>query len=312
MKFACIFGLSTVALTLSGCLGAGSTTGSGALPAAGSLRSEPPSRIDGALLYVTGGRNTQILTYPSAKRVETFGNGGDLCSDKSGNVYVTRFKGVQVYAHGATTPFRTLKMAYDFPVDCSVDPTSGDLAVAVACLSCSTSVVIYRHAKGTPKAYSAGMLGQHCGYDNRGNLFVSGNSSGAEFVELPKGGAAFTPISSNPPIPTDGHIQWDGHFLTVLNPGSHGVTPEIDQVTVSGSTGTIVGSTPLNGTYNASSAWIEGDRVVVPFVDAYYGASRIGYWKYPEGGDPEKVLLDRHYRFHGANTVAVSEAPDRR
>ena len=315
MKFGCTFSLSAAVIVLSGCLSSGSAIGPAALPEGVSspMRAEP--QTSGDLLYISAGRNEQILAYPKAKLLATFGYGNaGLCSDKKGNVYATVSQGVNVYRQAATTPFRTLKVPYDFPEDCSVDPTSGDLAVAIACLSsCYTSVVVFRHARGTGKAYAAGLFGQNCGYDNQGNLFVSGDSTCGQLAELPKGGKTFTPISLDPKVSVvGGHIQWDGHYLALENPGLNNVTPAFYQVTVSGSTATVVGTTPLNGAYEAFGGWIDGGRVIVPFVSSYYGASRVGYWKYPSGGTAEKVLLNRRYRFQFASSVTVSEAPNRR
>jgi hypothetical protein len=315
MKFGYAFSLSAAALIISGCFSSGSAIGPAAVPDAVAVPSRAAAQTSGDLLYISTGRDEEILTYPKAKLLATFGYGNaGLCSDKKGNVYTTIFHGVKVYKHGATTPFRTLTLSYDFPEDCSVDPTTGDLAVAIACISsCYTSVVVFRHARGTGKAYAAGLLGQNCGYDNKGNLFVSGSSGGAQFVELPKGSNTFTPISFEPPIGfAGGRIQWDGHYLAIGDPGGSSVTPSINQVTISGSAGTVVGNTPLNGAYNAFGEWIDGERVIVPFISSYYGASRVGYWKYPEGGTPEKILLNRRYRFRFAISVTVSAAPNRR
>ena len=62
----------------------------------------------------------------------------DLCSDKNGNVWVTEDTNgsyeagqIEKYAHGYRHPLITLKDARA-PVDCSVDPKTGDLAVANA------------------------------------------------------------------------------------------------------------------------------------------------------------------------------------
>src|ERR1700722_7939663 len=315
MKCGCVFSLSATAMILNGCLGSGSAIGPAALPGRVSAPTRAEPQTSGDLLYISAGRGEQILTYPKAKLLATFGYGNaGLCSDKQGNVYTTVFQGVKIYKHAATTPFRTLKGSYDFPEDCSVDPTSGDLAVAIACLSsCYTSVVVFRHARGTGKAYAAGLFGQNCGYDNQGNLFVSGDSTAGQLAELPKGGKTFTPISLNPKVSVvGGHIQWDGHYLALENPGLNNVTPAFYQVTISGSTATVVGTTPLNGAYEAFGGWIDGGRVIVPFASSYYGASRVGYWKYPEGGTPEKLLLNRRYRFQFADSVTVSAAPNRR
>ncbi len=64
------------------------------------------------------------------------------------------------------------------------------------------------------------------------------------------------------------------------------------QVTVSGSSGVVIGTTQLNDAYGDTPAfWIQGNTVI-----ARYGKplkkndQRLGYWNYPGGGEATKVL----------------------
>lgn len=299
--------LSLTVSVLSGCTGgslqSSQLPGLSQLSGPGAVRSS--SRGD--LLYLGGGsQESYVLTYPKVESVGTISNGAfGACSDSAGNVFLTTSNVVQEFAHGATTPFAVLKVPGDFATDCSVDPVSGDLAVAVVCGSCNTALAVYHRAGGTPKAYAANLLGQNCGYDNRGNIFVSGDSSGAKFYELRKGRKKLVPISFDPSIATQGHIQWDGSYLTIENAG-YNESPRIYQVQISGATGRVVGTTYLLGAFSAGNAWILGNRVIAPFWTNEYGATKVGFWKYPQGGQPMRVKRDRRYGFSGAHSVTVS------
>lgn len=96
------------------------------------------------LLYVTRGHSVRIYSYPQGKREkEIRGYYGETfegeCADSSGNVYVldnslvtSGNTFIYEYAHGGTTPIRTLFDHLIFDQACSVDPASGYLAVTGA------------------------------------------------------------------------------------------------------------------------------------------------------------------------------------
>jgi hypothetical protein len=70
------------------------------------------------------------------------------CLDASSNVYIADFASNDIveYAHGGTTPINTIHDRYGFPIGCSVDPTTGDLAVANfegVGKTCMGGIVIY-------------------------------------------------------------------------------------------------------------------------------------------------------------------------
>ncbi len=104
------------------------------------------------LLYVSKYDDVDVFSYPAGKRVGTltgFQSPGGLCVDKAGDVFVTNFGASNIveYAHGGTKPIATLSDPYQEPDDCSVDPTTGNLAVA----NIGGSVSIYEGARGHPK-----------------------------------------------------------------------------------------------------------------------------------------------------------------
>jgi hypothetical protein len=130
--------------------------------------------------------------------------------------------------------------------------------------------------------------GSFCGYDNKNNLFVDGITEGGSFelAELPKGASAFTTIRLKQNISAPGQVQWDGKYLAV---GDAGVSPSIIyQFSISGSSGTAVGSTTLNGSKMVEQFWIQGKTVIGP--DFYFSGTGVGFWPYPGGGNADRTI----------------------
>ena len=178
------------------------------------------------------------------------------------------------------------------PVDCSVDPITGNLAVSnvETAQGSQGSVSIYTDAKGSPTMYTDPDIAEvyFLGYDNRGNLFLDGvpdTAAGFLFAELRKGAGTFTNITLNQNIETPGGVLWDGTHVAVGD--SH--NPVMYRFTISGSTGTKVGSTPITGFNGVNQFWKEGTRVVVIEASAGSGFG-VGFWKYPAGGRAIKIL----------------------
>jgi hypothetical protein len=256
-----------------------------------------PSASSDDLLYAVShlGRGSAILmlTYPDGKRVGALRRdiGLYLCSDESnGNVFFPSNTRIFEYAHGGTKPIATLSAPssdYDFE-GCAVDPTTGNLAVTTVNLS---AVLVYPAGQDTPALYygSKGSSFTYCGYDSEGNLFVDGSLNGALLLdELPKGGSSLEQITLSLPDTIPGPVQWDGTEVTIENPEP----PIIYRIQVSGSVGTVVGTTKLRNQTKTkrvpySRTWIEGDTVI---TSTGRGNKRIGLWRYPAGGKPLRVL----------------------
>ena len=138
------------------------------------------------------------------------------------------------------------------------------------------------------------------GYDSKGNLFVDGFNSNRAFalVELPKGSNSFESISLNQTIEFPGGVQWDGKHLAVEDQ----LTGNIYQFAISGSNGTLEGTTPLEGAGDAVAFWIQKPDVVA--ADA--GNEDAEIWSYPGGGPPIKILTGQ---FDLPLAVVVSVAP---
>jgi len=248
------------------------------------------------LLYISdeGADKVYVYSYPKGKlkgALAGFTAPRGECVDKTGDVFITNFYSHNIieYAHGGTSPIATLSDPGYAPIDCSVDPTTGNLAVTNygSTGTLSGDVAIYKHAKGSPKAYYSDpdifyMLS--CGYDNASNLFVDGaTSSGAfEFAELPSGGSSLQNIKLNQSIEYPGGVQWDGKHVAVGDTYAN----VIYQFTISGKKGKKVGSTSLSGASYIYQFWIQKPKVIGP-NDGY---PNVKLWDYPAGGSPIKII----------------------
>ena len=247
------------------------------------------------LLYISdrGTNDVYVYSYPRGKLNGTltgFNDPDGECVDKTGDVFITNFLSSNIieYAHGGTSPIATLSDPGYYPADCSVDPTTGNLAVTnfETTSNLQGGVAIYQSAKGSPTYYTDSFiyLMFFCSYDDAGNLFVDGVTSGSAFTfaELPSGGTSFSNVTLNQTISEPGGVQWDGKYVAIIGQN----TNVIYQFTISGSSGTEVGSTPLNGASDVVEFWKQGAKVIGPDV----GAGDVGIWKYPAGGNPTKTL----------------------
>ena len=254
-----------------------------------------------ALLYETNGNDGSVNAYSYPKgtlevHLSGFKEPYGVCADSAGNVWIVddEASSVTEYAHGGTTPIRTLSDSGEYPAGCAVDPTTGNLAV----MNYETTgrgpggLSIYRKAKGKPKTYSDSAIsrGWFCSYDGNGNLFVDGyrsGSSGFQLAELPHGGNTFTNISVNQGITVPGGVQWNGNDVAVADENGPG-NGVIYEFSISGSTGTEVSATTLDSSQNVHQFWIDpaGNRVVVPSASL----GTVGYWDFPAGGYPTKTI----------------------
>ena len=247
------------------------------------------------LLYIsdqTG--DVYVFSYPGGKLKGTltgFADPQGECVDKTGDVWITLFSGQELleYAHGGTSSIGSLSDPGYLLEGCSVDPTTGNLAAADFAGTNSTSggVSIYADAQGTPTTYiDPGLyLVFSLGYDDKGNLFVDGETQTGgtfAFAELPKGSSTFTNLTLNKTIGTPGTVQWDGKHVTVGD-AKAGV---IYRVKISGSSAKVVGTTTLTDADGAFQSFIDGKKVVNPNVNS----ANVMFWSYPAGGNPIKTL----------------------
>ena len=119
------------------------------------------------LLYISDltDQVVSMYSYPRGRlkgQITGFFNPEGLCVDKSGNVWVVNdtsdgIHQITEYAHGGTTPIANLNDPNGNVNGCSIDPTSGDLAVTsfFGATGNQGSVSIYRGAKGGPVDFVA-------------------------------------------------------------------------------------------------------------------------------------------------------------
>jgi hypothetical protein len=261
-----------------------------------------------ALLYISGEATNAVYvySYPKPTLVGTltgFNAPSGECSAKNGDVYILNGGGntVDVYAHGGTTPIATLDLPGYPGLSCSVDSKSGDFAVGTfyddSCTECPGDIVIFPKGSNTPITYQpTGIIGEPpgCAYDNHGDLFCDAYSDkDYKFLlfELPKHSKTLTPISVASSTLKSGPMQWDGEYLAI---GS-AAEGTIYQIALSGSTGTVEGTTTLDNTDWVWQSWItgakngkQGTRIIAP---TYLSSmAYAGYWNYPAGGTATKTI----------------------
>jgi hypothetical protein len=238
------------------------------------------------LLYVSDGVSTFAYSYPQGKLMGSVAGGLYLCSDLHGDVFVPRYdrNDVLEYAHGGSTPIATLSDPA-LPWGCSVDPVTGNLAVAnMYGPNGPGNIAIFPKAQNPPQIYADPNISHYvyCGYDNHGNLFVDGaGSSKSGLAELAVGSATFEDITLNHPVYSSSVIQWDGSYITIADAPSH----EIDRIQFSGPNGTIVGQTRLRDWHQGTfkEIWLQGNHAI-----AQPGKNgEVGVWQYPKGSHPK-------------------------
>jgi hypothetical protein len=271
----------------------------------------------GDLLYVTGAcGGICVLTYPSGTLVGQLSDSNSPlgeCVDKAGDVFVADFGGdagtaaILEYAHGGTSPIATLSDPGYYPEACAIDPTTGNLAVT----NDGGPIAIYAGAKGDPTywADSKANLNGFCAYDEKGNLFVDGDytkgSGGYALLEMPKGSYGFKSIKLNitPSYPDD--IQWTGKYLAIADSPT-----VIYHVAISGTKGTVIGSTVLNGPGGGGQFWIQGGTIIEPVITSDR-PDQVGFWRYPTGGKLRKKISGTEFDNAYLYGTVVSPATSR-
>jgi len=256
-----------------------------------------------------------VYSYPRGKLVgilRGFALPGGECVDGRGNIFITDTDTGKIfeYAHGGNHPIATLQAPGPDALGCSVDPTTGNLAVSSLGFGNNGAVGIYKGAKGSPKLYKnrAFQMYYFCGYDSSGNLFVDGQngpSSAFEFAELAKGDTKLKSVTLNQSIGFPGGVQWDGKYVTVGDQN----TSIVYQFSISGDIGTEVGSTTLSGSDlgGVEQYFIVGNRLIAPNLCGGKCTGDVLYFPYPSGGDATKTITkDVHY----PSGLVVSKAND--
>jgi hypothetical protein len=284
------------------------------MPQSHAIATHAKKSVSGELLYASeaSGTDVFVFSYPQGSLVETLTGFAyapqSICSDASGDVFVptTNFSStgyIYEFAHGGTQPVETLTdPGPGYARGCSVDPTTGNLAVAN-----QENVAVYPDAQGSPTVYEASDIGAwDCAYDNLGNLFVDGPYYGDMIAELPSGGTSFTDIDLTKATGT-GHLQWWNKRLVLYGGtgGPHGPY-EIFQVRISGSSGVVSGPVLLQGKakhrLGDAEFTLSGSTIIMPEGPSQH---LLDFWHYPKGGKPYNVISS--YRSDAFYGTAISQ-----
>ncbi|MGA7092783.1 MAG: hypothetical protein WBX23_02015 [Candidatus Cybelea sp.] len=271
-----------------------------------------PQGRAGDLLYISNYSTSAVKVYGWPNLVQTqkltgFTFQESLCTDANGDIFVanTNADNILEYRHGGKRPVATLADLPKYsPSSCAVDPVSGDLAVTNSVYgsyaSQTANLVIFKHAKGTPKPYAISTIYYfyQCGYDAKGNLIANGsNQAGTtvSFAMLPRGSNNLAAVTLDHTFKFPGGIQWDGRHWAI---GDQSAT--IYQFDVQGTKGTTVGTTTLSLSDAVYQFYILGSRVVAP----EYSKGEAQVFKYPGGG----AALTTITHLHLPQGVAISLA----
>lgn len=326
-------GIVTAAAILSGC-GNGTPSAYRAMPGtdvvalSNPLGVAPARHINRARSWIRSDAGKQWLIYAADNssgtidiynyRVQTGKLYGQItglvspygeCTDGAGDVYVvdTTTAKIYEYAHGGIAPIATATDDYGVPLGCSVDPTTGNVAVSNFSGPGSSGI-------GGVDIFTGGLGGSQTNYmneslyhvypgayDPHGNLFVQATeySGPTAFAELPAGTKAFT-LLTGLTIDFPGSVEWDGYYLAVVDQDyQYGYTTEIYRVTVSGSNVTVVRSTNLIDNCYPDYDWMVSVQPYISGTNKRLNAvvagnlscpTRYGFWNYTNGGLPKRVI----------------------
>jgi hypothetical protein len=241
-------------------------------PGAAKSWMSPDARTHDRLIYVSDSATYDVYVF-LANRDKLVGtltdqnNPAGLCADKRGNVYVTQLYGHQIveYAHGGTKPLKILSDPGYEPGACSVDPATGNLAVAniVSDEFTQGNLLVYPDATGTPTTYSppGGSTGSWfsvntVGYDDASNVYIAGSCNSAFCAGvLPKGAPTTENVTLNGGSPkSPGTVQWnDDVEAMTFDDQSDGT---LYNYKFSGTSGGEVGTVTLPGSADVNGSWI--------------------------------------------------------
>ncbi len=247
-----------------------------------------------------------VYSYPQGKQVGFLQEDTEevyegLCSDTSGNVWVVGWitNGQAFYTeypHGGTQPIKDT-ISDGNPSGCSVDPTTGNLAVANYVdytIGRRGDIAIWPNGSQKPTDYYDDGIKYYyyCAYDDKGNLYADGN---AGYVNvLRKNSSTLEHAYFNKSV-APGSLQWNSGSLVVAQVGGAKGPVRVDRVTLQGSSARITGTadlrtTPVWGNYLNVEFWIQG-KIIAGVGPGSGGPVRALYfWRYPAGGKAVKTI----------------------
>lgn len=295
----------------------------GALAQGGASWMLPEAKRTKELLYISdqGTDHVYVYNYKTRRllgRLNGFYKPAGQCVDSQGDVWITdsTAEAVVEYAHGAQRRTRRIR-TIGLPNSCSIDPTSGNLAVSdLSTPQKKGSKIEIFDLTGKTKVYSSKSCQSivQVGYDNQGNLYVSASSleSSSYVCELPHGGSALAQIPIDKSIRVPGGVMWDGQYMAFTDRLYAFDYTAIYQAEQTSSGGLhVVGETDflgsgngdcrltglfqpfIVGSQNTPSNRQQGNTVVSINTYCDYGSGyAFLYWPYPTGGGPTHTLFD--------------------
>jgi hypothetical protein len=274
--------LSIVAL--SACSSPGNNDGVTPLTAPQSVTAAPFGKSPKAQLYVSdsGTNEVDLFAWPKPKTGSalsgSFSEPQGECANRAGDVFITNTGDSNILEYAGSKLVSTLSDPNEYPVGCSYDTLSGDLAVSniIGTSDGAGTISIYKNATGAPKLFLGQSL-QHVfsvQYDGSGDVYAYGQTSSYQFAlsELRSGTKKFKAICPQllSSIETLG-IGWDGKYLILAVNGG------VDRI----ENCKIVGFTRLLG---PSGAYILGRQLIA------MSSNEIAVYKYPKGGFPIRTF----------------------
>jgi hypothetical protein len=281
---------------------------------------------DGPLLYVVhraGHDSHSVISILSLRkhtevtRITGYRLVGGVCSDQSGNVWVTNRREnrwyVDEFPHGGTKPTEELEAPRVTLASCAVDPSTGDLAVMCTSIDGSWEALLWRGArKEKPAKYHVPLVPSYAAYDDKGNLFITGPAgySISEFFfalgELAKGSGSVKRITLDKPTGLWGAVQWDGTYVVVnTTQGFDPRRPLLFRLQVSGTKGEVVGVVRPHGFYGgiypSSPVFVLHDNAIIGMRGE--NGKAVWAWPYPVGGAPTQQLA----KYEAINAIALSQ-----
>jgi hypothetical protein len=277
----------------------------GAAPAGAHAQgTSPSSRLgtNGDLLYISDQGTSHVYVYSLSKdrivrTLSGFSEPRGLCVNNAGDLWITNVGSTSLveYAPGGTKPIAILNDPGQYPVACSVDATTGDLAVAniISAKPGPGSLSIYKNASGVPTVIPAFDHTYAAAYDPRHNLFANGVSAiiaSQLGVLRHNDNTLMTLTLAGHTVANPGDLEYADGSLAVGDAPSRFGYAAIYQVVVKGSTAKVIGTTKLLQSKYVIAFSIVGHRVICLVAKNIGGGGRVAIYNYPAGGNPTKTI----------------------
>ena len=268
-------------------------------PPAAIPQSRTIAKHDDRLLYISDEGTNDVYVYSLSKGtiVETltgFSEPRGVCLDNAGDIWITEAGNSKLieYAPGGTKPIASVNDPGEFPVDCSINGTTGNLGAAniISAKYGPGSLSVYSGTVGAPAIVRAFAHTYDAAYDLAGNLFVDGadDHGWSQFGELARGAKTVVPLTlKGGTISNPINLQYaDGH-LAIGDDRGYSEDSVIYQVAVKGSAAKVIGRTRLHDA-NVIAFFIVGSQVFC--LNSTKLGVRVDVYNYPAGGRATTVI----------------------